>query len=704
MRTILIGVEDLGVRLAERLISTVKRSSLLERGAKLILETYYVDDSGRRERLRASYELDDTFLGESETLVEKLAPGIHRLRVIPKKRGLIFPEVRGELRVEPEDEEIRAVAEVYQRAIPRGRVARWYEPLLFMLLAGMIGLALGAIRLAAFDPSTPSIYLKFLLLSSVPSSILHALLFFGKDFTDQPSDEVVRSLLGVYLTYVSGLGAAFLLDYLYLMLPHLQLPFSISLTGMLEEEIIILLLGSYGSLTGLVIWLLREFRAALPEVLILESWISVKRRLIMMLLVSMATGGAIASTLTSYIFELRYSSLLLPAITIPVLSLLAGLVAGIISEYLSRDRRWDLAAPLFTAAGTYTVVQAALSFVSSFSPILGLPISPLEPLVGLNLGSPVTGALIVLLLLRRIRKVKEPCLCILSVRKGIPTRREAQSPLEVFGIAISHEDRALNSAWNISQLEEGLKEFRPGSRLRLRIDPTTGPAGEVRRNIVSLAEYVVWRCGHPPDLAFLLVDAVRPGLMGSLASILNEVRVLDVPLISLVMFSSSRREGLDGALREMGKRSNVVLLADVERALSLGETMEESVEAFLDELTIALDLVISSDRRGDPSFRLSASTLGKLLSHPERVDPFGTIGLSMLDPEACMQAPSPDNLKDMAAMTLLNSMAGFDGEERAWGLLLMRGPRDCMYLWAAKGELERRLGRGDRWLLDSNLA
>lgn len=183
------------MRLAERLISTVKRSSLLERGAKLILETYYVDDSGRRERLRASYELDDTFLGESETLVEKLALGIHKLRVIPKKRGLIFPEVRGELRVEPEDEEIRAVAEVYQRAIPRGRVARWYEPLLFMLLAGMIGLALGAIRLAAFDPSTPSIYLKFLLLSSVPASVLHALLFFGKDFTDQPSDEVVRSLL-----------------------------------------------------------------------------------------------------------------------------------------------------------------------------------------------------------------------------------------------------------------------------------------------------------------------------------------------------------------------------------------------------------------------------------------------------------------------------------------------------------------------------
>jgi len=198
----------------------------------------------------------------------------------------------------------------------------------------------------------------------------------------------------------------------------------------------------------------------------------------------------------------------------------------------------------------------------------------------------------------------------------------------------------------------------------------------------------------PPDLALLLVDAVRPDLMGSLASILDEVRVLNVPLISLVMFSSSRHEGLDGALREMGERSNVVLLADLERALSLGETMEESVEAFLDELTIALDLVISSDRRGDPSFRLSASTLGKLLSHPERVDPFGTIGLSMLDPEACMQAPSPYNLKDMAAMTLLNSMAGFDGEERAWGLLLMRGPRDCMYLWAAKGELERRLGRG----------
>ncbi len=691
MRTILVGIEDLGVRLADRLLSTARQSSSGEGKARLVLETFFVDRSGERERLRASYELDGVFLGEGYRLVENLAPGVHKVRIIPKKVGALYPEVKGELEVEPDDEEVRAVAEVYHYAIPRVRVARWFGPLVYMLIAGMVGLALGALRMAVYDPEFISIYLKFLLMSSVPATVLHFLFFFRRDFQDQPADRDLRLLLAVYLAYVTGLGAAFLMDYLYLTYPYLPLPFSFPLAGMLEEELVVLLLGSYGSLMGLVVWLLREFGAA-PEVLALESWTSVKRKLILILLTSMATGGVIAATVTSLLLAPWGLRRLLPSLVIPFISLASGAAAGFVAEYLSRGRRWDLASPLLSAAGVYTITQVTLSYVASYSSLLWLPPSPLEPLTGLNLGSPLAGVVITLLLLRRVEKIREPCLCVLSVRKTAPVAREVgQRPLEVFGMAISHREDILASAWNVSKMEEDLRKFRPGGRLRLRLDPGSDPGGAVRSALTSLVEYVVWRCSHPPDLTILIVDALEWG--ASLGPIVAEVReVLEVPLISLVIFSSRDPSGLE-ALRDLGEGSDAVLLVDIERALPLGKTREESVEALLDELATVLGMVINADRGSDPAFRLSASSLGKLLSHPERVDPYGTIGVAMLDPDFCSPEPSPENVADVAATALLNPMADFR-EEGAWGILLMRGPRECMYVWAAKGELEKRLGRG----------
>ncbi len=708
VRAILVGIGDKAIELNEEVLSSsraiFRSGEDQKRATDVKISTFFVSEAGEVEKIPAIYSLRGPIelTREAVDFREKLPPGSYKLEIVPRSDAYMYPSVSADLRIEHDDESIEGRAEVYTK-FERGGEGREIGPLISILLLGILGFLLGSYRLFLITPSSlPWVLTKFFLLSTtISSSIYYALKNRYRAFSSTvPSDIDLRVLLGAYLGFVAGMGLALMLDYLAVAFPLGPLSAILYPSGGFAEEVLMLLLGAIGSLLGVLVWLLtRTEREELGKLVItLQDWIAMKRRLILTLLASMFAGSIIGGTLPLIVGrEALETGSLTPIAVIPLISLVSGTFVGLLSEYLSRNRRWEISAPLIAAAGTYSLIQALLSYAGVLGVLPEYLTTSVDVLSGMNIASALAGVLAIFAIVKDLKKPRLPTFTY--TRKKAEERREEAFRARLVGIALSAREHPLERAQRVRETEDVISTtlgITVPLVLKIDLESDFGKK-QIEGSLSMLFDAIITNCGKPPETVILVFDSYRePDLTTYVASGLPEIlrSLSDVPVISLIITSSDmleeRVKELQEPLKSIERVSSTVFVVDYENFAHGSLSAEEVNRTFIRRLSTALGTLLEVDEV-DGALKLGPKDLNKLLRDPKD-DPFGTICLSELDPSRCEEGVTPELVRGLVRGAISRPFAGYsrDKEGSTWAILLLRGPKEDNYLWAAKSELEIR--------------